>query len=207
MKACNRTRGLFLGLLISLLAVFPAQAAPTNLMAAKQLVDTLGRNALASLQSPQLTPADREAAFTLVLQQGFAVDLIGRFVLGRHWKTATAAERADYRTLFRGFMVKSYTGYLSGLEGTSFEITQAIPIGEQDILVTTRIDRAAGTAVEAGWRVRAIEGSHKIIDVVVEGVSMAATQRQEFSSVVKSRGVGGLLAILRSRVQTLTASR
>ena len=104
-------------------------------------------------------------------------------------------------------MVKTYAGYLQGFSGTSFEIAQAVSIGERDVLVTTRIGRSAGDSVEVGWRVRVIEGSYKIIDVVAAGVSLAATQRQEFSSVVGREGVEGLLDMLRARTRTLTAAR
>ena len=58
------------------------------------------------------------------------------------------------------------------------------------------------------WRPvgRLIKGQHKIVDVVVEGISMAATQRQEFASVIRSRGLDGLMEILRAKTQMLAAS-
>ena len=71
------TLGLILGLLISLTAVLPAQAASSDLAGAKQHVETLGRSALASLQAPHLTPADREAMLATILQKGVAIDQIG----------------------------------------------------------------------------------------------------------------------------------
>ena len=58
----------------------------------------------------------------------------------------------------------------------------------------------------AGWRVRNFDGKDKIVDVVAEGVSMTVTQRQEFAAVTQSRGLEGLLQILRARAERLPAS-
>ena len=200
-------KGLVLGLFLSLLAVFPAQSMETELDTAKQHVESLGREALASLQAPQMTPADREVTLAAVLREGVAVDLIGRFALGRHWRAATPAERGTYQELFRTYVVKTYAGYLNGLTDTSFTVVQAVPVGERDVLVTTEIDRPDGGQVQAGWRVRNIDGNYKVIDVVFQGVSLATAQRQEFSAVVGHRGVAGLLDVLHAKTQTTTASR
>lgn len=202
MTAPRYARGLALSLLVLVLSAIPAQAAPTDPLGARNHVETLGRDALASLRSPALSPADREIALAALLQQGVAVDLIGRFALGRHWKSATPAERVAYRELFRAFMVRSYAGYLKGLAGTSFEILQTAAVGERDVMVATRITRPKGNPVQAGWRVREIEGRYKIVDVVVAGVSLAAAQRQDFYTVVGRQGIGGLLENLRAKIQT-----
>ena len=196
-----------MGLLLSLLVVLPAQAGTATLNGAKHHVETWGKNALASLGSSELTAAGREAALAAILQEGVAVDLIGRFVLGRHWNKATPQERAEYQPLFRALMIKTYARHLNSFAGTSFEIGQAVSVGEKDVLVTTHIDRPSGAPVELHWRVRLIDASYKIIDVVAEGVSLAATQRQEIGSVVGRRGVEGLLEMLKDKTGTLIAAR
>jgi phospholipid transport system substrate-binding protein len=55
--------------------------------------------------------------------------------------------------------------------------------------------------VRIDWRVRERDAGPKIIDVEIEGVSMAISQRSEFSSVVDQRGVDGLIAMLEDRAQ------
>ena len=70
----------------------------------------------------------------------------------------------------------------------------------------TRIERPAAAAIIAGWRVREIEGAPKIIDVVVEGVSMTITQRHEFASVTRRGGIEALVQTLRLQTAKLSAS-
>ena len=69
----------------------------------------------------------------------------------------------------------------------------------------TRIGRPSGPPLECDWRVRQRDGKLRIIDVMVEGVSMAVTQRSEFSAVIKSRGFDGLLSALRARTNKISA--
>ena len=76
---------------------------------------------------------------------------------------------------------------------------------DSDALVETEIKRPDGAPLKAAWRVRDINGHLKIIDVVVEGVSMALTQRQEFASVIQHSGLDGLISDLRNRVNNLHA--
>ena len=195
-----------LALLLLLPVAFAPAAVATGPEGAKGHIQTLGQQAISTLQRADMSLAEREQRFAQVLEQGFALQLIGRFVLGKYWRTATPEQKADYQQLFNRFVIKSYAVRMGGFAGTTFQVTKTVPVGDQDILVTTRIERPSGAPIEAGWRVREIKGHYKIIDVVVEGVSMAATQRQEFASVVKSRGLPGLLQILRARTQTLAAS-
>jgi phospholipid transport system substrate-binding protein len=107
--------------------------------------------------------------------------------------------------LFGEFIVKTYSQRLGGYAGETFTVTSARKVGKKgDVIVKTRIGRPSGPPLDAGWRVREIDGAHKIIDVQVEGVSMAVTQRQDFAAVTRRQGVEGLLQILRARTERLT---
>ena len=78
-------------------------------------------------------------------------------------------------------------------------------MGKIDAVVVTEISRPSGPPLVAGWRVRGGAGTYKILDVIVEGVSMLATQRSEFASVVRSQGVDGLIEVLRVQVTKFAA--
>ena len=69
--------------------------------------------------------------------------------------------------------------------------------------------RPSGPPIDAEWRVRVIHGEYRIIDITIEGVSMAVTKRSEFSAVIQSKGIDGLIAALRVRANKMpaTASR
>jgi phospholipid transport system substrate-binding protein len=184
-------------------AVAFADVAPDG---AQAFVQSLGQQALATLRTPGMTLDQRETAFRTLLRQDFDLDFIARFVLGRTWNELTPEQRADYVQVFAEFVLKSYSQRLGGYSGETFAVTGARPAGEQDVVVRTRIDRPSGPPLGADWRVRASDNQYRIIDVAIEGISMAVTQRQEFASVVNRAGVVGLLETLHARVDKLPAT-
>ena len=181
-------------------------ALATTEVGAVQHIQGLGEQALTTLQRSDISLEQREAAFAEILSQGFALPLIARFVMGKYWRRATPEQRDDYTELFGRFVISSYSRHLGGFAGSSFDIVRSKPIGKNDILVTTAVKRKSGPAFEGAWRVRLINGEHKIIDVMVEGISMAVTQRQEFGTVLKRDGVPGLLQILRAKTGRMPAT-
>jgi ABC-type transporter MlaC component len=56
------------------------------------------------------------------------------------------------------------------------------------------------------WRVRKFKGGYKVVDVVIEGVSMLSTQRAEFSAVLRKFGPGGLIDALQTRLTKFPAT-
>lgn len=194
-----------------LLAAAPFATAPaamaTNPEAAAQFIDRLGKHAFATLQQANMTLAQREEAFGRILYNGFDLDLIGRFVLGKYWRQATAEQQAEYLEAFGVFVIKTYARRLGGFSGQTFSIIGTTVTGDKgDVLVETQIERPSGPPIAAAWRVRDNGGNLRIIDVVVEGVSMAVTQRQEFASVTQRSGIEGLVQVLRAQTERLSAS-
>jgi phospholipid transport system substrate-binding protein len=151
---------------------------------ASKFLDTLASQALNVLRSSELSLEVREAKVRGLLAKNFDLPRIGRFVLGKSWRGASDEQKREYQHLFGQFLTQLY----------------ANTYGKRDALVLTEITRPNGPPLKAGWRVRNSTGGLKILDVMVEGVSMAATQRSEFGSVIKSRGVDGLLEMLRLKV-------
>jgi phospholipid transport system substrate-binding protein len=193
-----------LAMLFLLPIIQPASA--TTKAGAIEHIQVLGEECFAALQRSDMTLEKREAVLGEVLNQGFDLPLIARFVLGRYWRPATPEQRDSYVDLFGRFVIKSYSRNLGGFEGSSFNIVGAEAIGKSDFLVTTLLKRKSGPSFKAGWRVRLIGDKYKIIDVIVEGISMALSQRQEFASVLKRQGVERLLQILAAKVGRMPAA-
>ncbi len=207
MRFCSTRRALLFGL--PALAVLPgpalAAANRAEVDGAAQFMRWLAGQAIAVLQANSGSLEQRESAFRRLLAQGFDVGFIGRFALGRHWRGASAQQQRDYLQLFSEYLLATYSRRLGGYAGERFDVSGAKAKGKRDILVATRIQRPGGQAIHADWRVRVIDDHYKIIDVAVEGVSMAITQRAEFAAVVKSHGLDGLLQALRARTRTFPA--
>jgi len=198
-------RRLIFGLLIVFSLQSVARAADAIGPGAGKFISDLAHQAIQTLQTPGLPIEAREAKFRVLLEEGFALPMIGRFVLGQAYRKLSPEEQAEYQQLFAEFVLKTYSYRLGGYKGESFNVVSTQVVGEQDVLVRTRIDRPQGAPVQCDWRVRVIDGRYKIVDVLVEGISMAVTQRSDFASVVQNNGTSGLLEALRARVARFPA--
>jgi phospholipid transport system substrate-binding protein len=199
-------RLLVLGLFVSATAAQPAAAAATSPQEAQKFIQKLGDDAVKILSDKAIPLSKRESEIRDVLRKNFDLETIGRFVLSRYWRTATPDQKLEYMTLFSEYVLKTYARRLGAYSNERFKITSSKPLGSRDAIVLTQItQQAGGQPITAGWRVRDTNDSYKIIDVVVEGVSMAAAQRSEFDSIIQKQGLNGLIEILRAKVSAFPA--
>lgn len=173
--------------------------------ASADFVQGLGDKAISTLADPKVSKDQAKVVFRDLLNQNFDINTISRFVLGRYWNVATEPEKKEYQSLFEQMIVEVYAERFSEYGGEKFKVTGAQATSENDAIVTSQVLSPSGQpSVNVSWRVRSKDGKFKIIDVIVENVSMSVTQRSEFSSLIESNGAKfeSLLAALRQRIQT-----
>ncbi len=190
---------LTLAAVLSFFSIAPAKAASEE--AAAAFVDGLGKKALSSLTAPELGQAEREKRVRSLLNSYFDVNTIAKFALGTNWRNANETQRAEYLKLFEGMIVKTYAQRFSEYSGQELKIGKATKASERDTVVASQIIQPDGPPVSVEWRVRDQGGSMKIIDVIVERISMSVTQRSDFASVIEGGGgnIDALLETLRKR--------
>ncbi len=198
-------RGMSIAILAAiggLITAVPASAAaPDILSEASTFVRTLDDQAIMIAHNKDLDNADLERRFRTVFVSCFDVPAIGRFALGRYWQTATDVQKAEFLGLFEEMIVKTYRRF-SAYRGEQLAITGTRADGDS-AMVTSTFAHPNGSPVEVDWRVIKTEGHLKIVDVMVEGVSMSLTQQQEFGAVIQRSGgqIDSLLAAMRDRAQ------
>ena len=172
-------------LLIAFSAV-PARAADEP----AAFIQSLGDQAIQILQNKQMGQKEREAAFSKLFTEGFDVAEIGRFVLGRYWNVASPTQQQDYQKLFATYVVAVYANRFSQYSGEKFTVAGSQPSPDGASVASQIIRPNGGPPINIVWKVAKEGNGYKIRDVVAENLSMAVTQRAEFSSVVE-RGGGG----------------
>ena len=167
-------------------------------------VQGLGDDVIAILVDRTSTFAEREVAFRGVMARGFDVPTVTRFVLGRHWRTATDEQRAEFSALLLDFLVRVYLSRFdaNAYGGEQFAVLSAIADESGDTIVRSQVVRPADVPpVGLDFRVRPKDGSLKVIDLYVEGISMLRTHRVEFDSAINRNGIDGLLSDIRARIE------
>jgi phospholipid transport system substrate-binding protein len=146
-------------------------------------------------------PAIRRARFRQLFREDFDGAGIARFVLGPYWRSISEQEQREFVKLFEDYVVYVYTARLATFGGGTFKIRGSRSDGDGVIVSGDAMSPGGTAAVRIDWRLVNHNGAYKINDVIVEGISMAVTQRSEFASIVQRNGgqVRSLIALMRQK--------
>lgn len=187
MSALARRSALLLIAALSALFVLSGPAM-TRAAEADEFIRTVGADTLKTLADKGMTAQRRETLMRDLLTKHLDLEAVGRFCLGRYNRNLTEEQRAEYGKLFEDYLVKVYAGLLAQYDGQTLTVHDNTRESEGIILVSSQVNRANGPPIRVEWKVAAKDGAPKVTDVVVEGVSMAFTQRQQFESVLQNNG-------------------
>jgi phospholipid transport system substrate-binding protein len=164
-----------------------------------QFVQDLGNKAMAQLAGKQIPVEEERARFRQLLNESFDVQTIGKFTVGRaYWGQATPQQQQEFLGLYESQVVNAYAKRFQDYSGEQFKVLgeQKDGDGASDTVVNSQILRPnGGPPVSVQWRVRGEQGGPKIVDVVIAGISMAVTDRQQFAAVIE-RGGGTIQALI-----------
>ncbi|MBX9634699.1 MAG: ABC transporter substrate-binding protein [Magnetospirillum sp.] len=189
------------------LAVFsvavPAQADANA--DARAFIQRLADTAMNTVAVKGLSDEERSRRFRTLFVDTFDLPEIGKLVLGRYWRVATPEQQQDFLHLFEEIQVYTWTKRFKDYSGETLDILALAPEGETDVLVDSRIKRDRLEPINVAWRVRKTGEGFKVLDIKVEGASMAFTHRSEYASVIQGAGgqVDSLLQAMRKKVSQI----
>jgi phospholipid transport system substrate-binding protein len=196
-------------LMITPTSTIVAQTIVPSSKNAETTIKNLADKAFAILKDKGLKSSDRDKKFHSLLREGFALDIIGNTVLGRNRMTANPSQLQAFNTAFPDYVVRIYASRLTEYADTNIAIKSTAPVGNKgDVSVSTLVSgKNVSQPVSAVWRLRDIPGQGlKIIDLSIEGVSMVATQRDEFNSRIQAKGMDRLITEIRG-AQPVTVNK
>jgi phospholipid transport system substrate-binding protein len=152
------------------------------------------------LEDPILRVRPQERRVAL---QGAATDIfdfteITRRSLGRHWQTATPAEREELVQLFTVLLERSYLGRIEQYSGERISIVGETLDGEL-ATVRTRLVSKGGTETPVDYRLHRAGDRWMAYDVNVEGVSLVANYRAQFNKILQTSSAQVLVQRLRAK--------
>lgn len=186
----------------SLPASHPASAASLE-EEAEAFILGMAESAIIRLTDQEISRDERKDRMRLMMTEFFHVPGIAQWVMGRFWRQASSLERDEYVRLYEDLMVESYVDRFATYSGESLVIVKSDARNGKDVIVTSTLNRPlTNEPIQVDWRVRAYDGAYKVVDIMVEGVSMGQTQRSEFASAIKNNGgdISEFLSELRERV-------
>ncbi|MBQ3695917.1 MAG: ABC transporter substrate-binding protein [Alphaproteobacteria bacterium] len=149
-------------------------------------VDGLTDKILAEVVTAQKTQDEKERLFHDAFTEAVDLKGVGQFVLGTAWKKSSEEERNGFLNAFTDLTVKTWADRFNMYTGQQivFQGTRNAERGQ--IYVDSVIQDKQ--PVEVIWRLRPSKESYKIVDIVVEGVSMASTYRNDYRAFLQQNG-------------------
>jgi len=179
-----------------------AQATDPDKDDATRFLQEISARAETMLVDESLNSDQRQKHLEDLIGSGFDLDAMSRFVLAEHWKNATTVERAEFRNLFRDYIILTIGRHMDSIPGFDLEVIAARRLGENALAVRSNLYVGEKrSTVYIDWRLRRNAGYWRIADMVVQGISFAAVIRSEFVAVIDAHGgeVESLLVELRKR--------
>ncbi|WP_439595590.1 MlaC/ttg2D family ABC transporter substrate-binding protein [Falsiroseomonas sp.] len=199
-------RPLLLGAIGLLGLTRAAGAQQMDIGRASAFIQSTGQELVAAINMAGPVPARRDRVGA-ILRRAVDVEGVGRFILGRWWRTANAQQQQEYLRLFEEVLIRNLSSRFGEYQGLTFSLGRSQARTEEDVLVSTIVERAGTPAFGLDWRVAEIDGQPKIVDVIAEGTSLRLTTRSEYSSVITRNGnnVQALLGAMRQQIGQLAA--
>ena len=125
------------------------------------------------------------------------LDALAGYTLGDYREKATAAERDSFNKLFREYFIKNMSSKLNDFADQELKIIDSKKINENNIIVSAKIfSKKDAQEIAVDWRIYIKDSKLLARDLVVEGLSLARTQKEEFASIIASKGFAGLIDAL-----------
>ncbi|MDX2113789.1 MAG: ABC transporter substrate-binding protein [Alphaproteobacteria bacterium] len=197
----NVTLALFSAIILGATSFFSVAQAADGSVQASKYVESLGNRAIAIIANEKLPKVQKQKQLEKIFAENVDIPWVGRFVMGRFWRTATPEQQKRYLKEYETFVITHYASRFAEYSGGKFTITSTRKDSENEFTVSMKMETGDQGAepVAVDYRVRSNAGSMKVFDVIVEGVSMITTQRAEFNAILNDKGIDTLIDKLASK--------
>ena len=154
----------------------------------KLFIAELIDDATKTLIDKSISKADKAKKIKSIALENVDIDAISKYTLGTVRKTLDQDTLKKYKELFEKYFLKSLTSRLTDYSGQNFEVLSVEQKTETTTIVFSRmIKNSTQPELKVEWRIYTKNPMKPLIrDIRVEGLSVARTQKEEFSSILNS---------------------
>ena len=173
--------------LISILLLFQ-----TNLVAydsdPKQFVTELVNDAINKLSDKNLSKDEKASYIEKIALENVDVNALGLYTLGELRKSSEKQDITNYQQSFEKYFLKSLTSRLTDYSSSKFEVLGVNKKSSNYTIINSKVAPTdGGPEIKIDWRVYTKNPDKPLIrDLIVEGLSLARTQKEEFASILNS---------------------
>ena len=148
----------------------------------------LVNDATKTLSDKNVSKVNKIKKIESIALENVDIDALGMYTLGEIRKTLDQDVLKKYKELFKNYFLKSLTSRLTDFSENKFEVISAEQKSETYTIVRSKIaESSSQPEIKIDWRVYTKDPSKPLIrDLIVEGLSLAKTQKEEFASILNS---------------------
>ena len=139
-----------------------------------------------------------------VIRSTFDLPAMTRIAVGPEWTAIPPDQQAALLDNFARMTIATYANRFDGWSGQSFEVDAEVLPRNNGRIVRTKLLRPKEEPVTLNYLMRGAGDSWKVVDIYLSGtISELATQRSEFSAILKAGGPAALIESLRQQIDKL----
>jgi phospholipid transport system substrate-binding protein len=154
----------------------------------KIFISELVKDALSTLSDKNISIADKNKKIETIALEHIDIEALSMYTLGAVRKNLDEKTLERYQSLFEKYFLKSLTSRLTDYSSQKFEVLGAEQKSETYTIVTSKITESSSQQeIKIDWRVYTKNPEKPLVrDLIVEGLSLAKTQKEEFKSILSS---------------------
>ena len=154
----------------------------------KTFIEELVNDAIKLLSDKNTTKEEKTISIEKIALENVDIKALGLYTLGELRKTASKQSLSKYQETFEKYFLKSLTSRLSDYSSNKFEVIEADKKSVNYTIVKSKIiENEKQPEIKIDWRIYTKNPERPLIrDLIVEGLSLARTQKEEFASILNS---------------------
>jgi phospholipid transport system substrate-binding protein len=186
-------------LVLSWLGATGVRAVTQSEASAHAVIEKTVKEVLAVLDDKSVSTEKRLHSIEEIVYGRFDLQTMSRLVLARNWKRFSKEQQLEYVSEFKKYLSNNYGSRIERYDQERVEILDARDEPRGDVIVRTKIVGGQYEGALVDYRLRNTAGAWRVIDVVIEGISMVSNFRDQFKAVVSRSGPEGLLKELKEK--------
>ena len=175
-------------IIVLFLLIFQSSFATTYSSDPQTFVQEMVNDAINTLSNKNLTDEEKANFIENLAMDNVDINALGLYTLGELRKSADKANLEKYQRTFEKYFLKSLTSRLTDYSSNKFEVISSEKKSSNYTIVKSRIAKSENQPeIKIDWRIYTKNPEKPLIrDLIVEGLSLARTQKEEFASILSS---------------------
>ena len=154
----------------------------------KDFINELVNDAINNLSNKNLDNSQKALFVEKVAIENVDINALGLYTLGELRKSSSEEDISNYQISFKKYFLKSLTSRLKDYSSSKFEVTGEDKKSANYTIVKSKVTPVdGGPEIQIDWRIYTKNPNKPLIrDLIVEGLSLARTQKEEFASILNS---------------------